>query len=53
MTDEEVDVSNDVVADTILISHLPTYVLFDCGAIHSFISKQFAKKITNEKRATD
>ncbi|XP_073277682.1 uncharacterized protein [Primulina huaijiensis] len=45
LTQEEADKSNDVVADTILINNIPTYVLFDCGATHSFLSKKFAKKL--------
>ncbi|XP_073022270.1 uncharacterized protein [Primulina eburnea] len=48
MTEEEADASNDVVAGTILISHLPAYVLFDCGATHSFISKRFARKLRKD-----
>ncbi|XP_073152036.1 uncharacterized protein [Henckelia pumila] len=45
LTQEEAEKSNDVVAGTILINQSPTYVLFDCGATHSFISKRFAKKL--------
>ncbi|XP_073017053.1 uncharacterized protein [Primulina eburnea] len=42
---EEVDNSNDIVADTILINNIHAYVLFDCGDTHSFVSKRFAKKL--------
>ncbi|XP_073313425.1 uncharacterized protein [Primulina huaijiensis] len=42
---EEADNSNDVVAGTIQINNMPAYVLFDCGATHSFMSKRFAKKL--------
>ncbi|XP_075481117.1 uncharacterized protein LOC142521825 [Primulina tabacum] len=45
---EEVDNSNDVVAGTILINKMHAYVLFDCGATHSFVSKIFAKKLKIE-----
>ncbi|XP_073152343.1 uncharacterized protein [Henckelia pumila] len=45
LTQEEAEKSNDVVAGTILINQSLAYVLFDCGATHSFISKRFAKKL--------
>ncbi|XP_073313588.1 uncharacterized protein [Primulina huaijiensis] len=45
LTQEEADNSNDVVAGTIQINNMPAYVLFDCGATHSFMSKRFAKKL--------
>ncbi|XP_073318139.1 uncharacterized protein [Primulina huaijiensis] len=45
LTQEDADNSNDVVAGTILINNIPAYVLFDCGATHSFMSKRFAKKL--------
>ncbi|XP_073304524.1 uncharacterized protein [Primulina huaijiensis] len=45
ITQEEADNSNDIVAGTILINNIPAYVLFDCGATHSFLSKRFAKKL--------
>ncbi|XP_073124916.1 uncharacterized protein [Henckelia pumila] len=45
VTQEEVENANDVVAGTILIKKNSAYVLFDCGATHSFISKRFAKKL--------
>ncbi|XP_073121263.1 uncharacterized protein [Henckelia pumila] len=45
VTQEEADDANEVVAGTILINTNPAYVLFDCGATHSFISKRFTKKI--------
>ncbi|XP_073291065.1 uncharacterized protein [Primulina huaijiensis] len=45
LTQEEADNSNDVVAGTIQINNMPAYVLFDCGAVHSFMSKRFAKKL--------
>ncbi|XP_073152763.1 uncharacterized protein [Henckelia pumila] len=45
ITQEEADEANEVVAGTILINTNPAYVLFDCGATHSFLSKRFAKKI--------
>ncbi|XP_073119680.1 uncharacterized protein [Henckelia pumila] len=45
ITQEEIENANDVVAGTILINKTSAYVLFDCGATHSFISKRFAKKL--------
>ncbi|XP_073271506.1 uncharacterized protein [Primulina huaijiensis] len=45
ITQEEADNSNVVVAGTILINNIPDYVLFDCGATHSLMSKRFAKKL--------
>ncbi|XP_073046150.1 uncharacterized protein [Primulina eburnea] len=37
--------TNDVVSGTIFIQQVPAYVLFDCGATNSFMSKRFAKKL--------
>ncbi|XP_075475201.1 uncharacterized protein LOC142505941 [Primulina tabacum] len=48
ITQEEADNTNDVVAGTILINKIPAYVLFYCGATHSFVSKRFAKKLKLE-----
>ncbi|XP_073120799.1 uncharacterized protein [Henckelia pumila] len=48
ITQEEADNTNDVVAGTILINQFLSYVLFDCGATHSFISKRFSKKLRLE-----
>ncbi|XP_075486356.1 uncharacterized protein LOC142525961 [Primulina tabacum] len=45
ITQEEADDANDVVAGTIFVNEMPTYVLFDSGATHSFISKRFTKKL--------
>ncbi|XP_075507418.1 uncharacterized protein LOC142544243 [Primulina tabacum] len=45
ITQEEVDEANDVVAGTIIINKISAYVLFNCGATHSFISKRFTKKL--------
>ncbi|XP_075478906.1 uncharacterized protein LOC142519762 [Primulina tabacum] len=45
ITQEEADDANDVVAGTIIINKIAAYVLFDCGATHSFISKRFTKKL--------
>ncbi|XP_073317209.1 uncharacterized protein [Primulina huaijiensis] len=45
ITQEEADDANDVVAGTIIINKISAYVLFDCGATHSFISKRFTKKL--------
>ncbi|XP_073294544.1 uncharacterized protein [Primulina huaijiensis] len=48
ITQEEADNTNDMVAGTLLINKMPAYVLFDCGATHSFVSKRFAKKMKLE-----
>ncbi|XP_073277711.1 uncharacterized protein [Primulina huaijiensis] len=45
ITQEEADDANDVVAGTIIINKISAYVLFDCGATHSFISKRYTKKL--------
>ncbi|XP_073019462.1 uncharacterized protein [Primulina eburnea] len=45
MTQEEPDDASDVVSGTIFIQQVPAYVLFDCGAAHSCISKRFGKKL--------
>ncbi|XP_073017737.1 uncharacterized protein [Primulina eburnea] len=45
MAQEEADDASDVVSGTIFIQQVPAYVLFDCGAIHSFMSKRFCKKL--------
>ncbi|XP_073024192.1 uncharacterized protein [Primulina eburnea] len=45
MTQEEADDATEVVSGTILIQSVPAYVLFDCGATHSCISKRFGKKL--------
>ncbi|XP_073033851.1 uncharacterized protein [Primulina eburnea] len=45
ITQEEADDANDVVSGTIFIQQVLAYVLFDCGATHSFMSKRFAKKL--------
>ncbi|XP_075486462.1 uncharacterized protein LOC142526075 [Primulina tabacum] len=45
ITQEEADEANDVVAGTIIINKISAYVLFDCDATHSFISKRFTKKL--------
>ena len=43
ITDVEAGVSSDVVTGTLLINSIPAYVLFDCGASHSFVAKKFVK----------
>ncbi|XP_073120539.1 uncharacterized protein [Henckelia pumila] len=48
ITQEEADDASNVVAGTILINQFPAYVLFDCSATHSFISKRFSKKLSLE-----
>ncbi|XP_073136774.1 uncharacterized protein [Henckelia pumila] len=48
ITQEEADDARDVMEGTIMINQFPSYVLFDCGATHSFISKRFSKKLRIE-----
>ncbi|XP_075504390.1 uncharacterized protein LOC142541818 [Primulina tabacum] len=48
ITQEEADNAKDIVAGTILINKMHVYVLFNCGATHSFVSKRFAKKLKLE-----
>ncbi|XP_073307098.1 uncharacterized protein [Primulina huaijiensis] len=45
MMQKEADDANDVVSGTIFIQQVSAYVLFECGATHSFTSKKFAKKL--------
>ena len=45
MTDFEEEGSNDVVTSTLLVNSTPTYVLFSCGATHSFVARKFAKTL--------
>ncbi|XP_075521385.1 uncharacterized protein LOC142554608 [Primulina tabacum] len=45
ITQEEADDARDVVTGTIFFQQVPAYVLFDCGATHSCISKRFGKKL--------
>ncbi|XP_073017910.1 uncharacterized protein [Primulina eburnea] len=45
ITQEVAHDSNDVVAGIIIINDMSDYVLFDCGATHSLISKRFIKKL--------
>ncbi|XP_042467172.1 uncharacterized protein LOC122050319 [Zingiber officinale] len=45
MTQKDVDNVSNVVVGTILINKITAYVLFDCGATHSFISKRFTMKL--------
>lgn len=48
MTQDDVDNTNDVVTGTVLFNKMCAYVLFDCGATHSFVSKRFDKKLKLE-----
>ncbi|XP_042511755.1 uncharacterized protein LOC122086908 [Macadamia integrifolia] len=50
---KEVEVSPNVVAGILSILGIPTYVLFDSGASHSFVSKRFAKKIDMSPKALE
>ena len=45
ITQEEAQVSPDVVAGTLLLNHLPIYVLFDPGATHSIIAHTAVGKL--------
>ena len=42
VTAEEAQTALDVVLDTFLVNSVPTSVLFDSGASHSFVSESFA-----------
>ncbi|XP_073041950.1 uncharacterized protein [Primulina eburnea] len=48
ITQEEADNSNEVVTGTILLNKMRAYVLFDCGATHSFVSRRSPKKLKLE-----
>src|SRR4051812_46293689 len=39
---EETDDTSDVILGTLLVNYVPTYVLFDLGASHSFMSESYA-----------
>ncbi|XP_071933023.1 uncharacterized protein [Coffea arabica] len=41
MTDMDIEGFDDVVTGVLSINSVPAYVLFDCGASHSFVSKRF------------
>ena len=45
MTQEEARVTPNVVAGTLLLNHLPIYVLFDPGATHSFVAHKAVGKL--------
>ena len=45
MTREEAETNPIVVSDNILIQSKLAYVLIDSGAIHSFISQNFVRKL--------
>jgi len=42
-----------VVTGTILVSNLYAHVLFDSGAIHSFVNPEFAKKLSDKPNEMD
>lgn len=44
---EETDNVEEVVASNVTIKHFNAYVLFDCNAMHLFISKIFARYLGN------
>ncbi|XP_075500091.1 uncharacterized protein LOC142538673 [Primulina tabacum] len=48
MTHDETDNTNDMLAGNVLPNEMLAYALFDCGAIHSFVSRRFAKKLKLE-----
>ena len=45
MTKDDAKADASVVTGTILLQGLDAYALFDSGATHSFVSKQFASKL--------
>ncbi|KAL2252601.1 UNVERIFIED_CONTAM: Retrovirus-related Pol polyprotein from transposon 17.6 [Sesamum indicum] len=48
ITREEAPTSNGVISGTILLSDIMAYVLIDPSSTHSYISSEFASKITGE-----
>lgn len=44
LTQKDAEENSNVIAGILLISNTPTYVLFDSGATHSFVSKSFITK---------
>nr|XP_027127791.1 uncharacterized protein LOC113743931 [Coffea arabica] len=53
MTNFEVEGSNDVVTGTLLVNSTPAYMLFDCGATHSFMARKFAKTLNVQPKWLD
>jgi hypothetical protein len=45
MMQKEAQVTPNVVASTLLLNHLPVYVLFDPGATHSFVTHKAVGKL--------
>lgn len=43
MTEEDLKDNNEVVTGTLLVNSVPAFVLLDCGASYSFVSKRFSK----------
>ena len=49
LTKEEAEKDNaTVVVGTIILNGLSAFALFDSGATHSFVSSQFASKLTRK-----
>lgn len=46
ITQLKADRVDDVVTGMVLLNSIPAFVLFDCGASHSFISGKFAIKLS-------
>ena len=47
MTQAEADVHPDVIIITLLVNNVHAYILFNTGAILSFISSSFIKKLVS------
>lgn len=45
LTQQETDVADDIVTVTILVNSVPGFVLFNCGATHSFVSHIFSEAL--------
>ena len=45
MTNKEEDISDNMVIRIISINAIPTHMLFDCGATHSFMSRKLVEKL--------
>ena len=53
MTDFEVEGSNDVVTGLVLVNSTFAYVLFDCDATHSFVTRKFVNTVDVQPKWLD
>lgn len=52
MTEEDLKDNNEVVTGTLLVNSVPAFVLIDCGASHSFVSKKLSKSFKKSPQTT-